>query len=102
MKTLIAVAASLVTMVCVVTSSASAAPLGNVEELRADGATTSALQPVHWRRYRHCHWRHGYRRCHGGYGRRYGYGYAPGLYLNFGRGHRHHHHHHHRRGGRRH
>ncbi len=51
------------------------------------------LQTVHYRRYYHCHWRHGYRRCHGfaryydGYG--YGYGYGPGIHLHFGHGHGH-------------
>ncbi len=47
------------------------------------------LQPVHYRRYYHCHWRHGYRRCHGfaRYYDGYGYGYGPGIHLHFGRGH---------------
>lgn len=42
----------------------------------------SAVEPVHYRPYRHCHWRYGYRRCHGGY---YGgYGYRP--YYSYGYG----------------
>jgi len=28
-------------------------------------ATNPGLEQVHWRPYRHCHWRRGYRWCHG-------------------------------------
>jgi len=62
----------------------------------------SSLQRVHWRGFRHCHWRHGWRRCHGGY-HHYGYypyrywGWGPGIYFRFGGHHHHHHHRHHRR-----
>ena len=90
---------------------ASAAPLGNVATL-PDRTVTGAnplLEPVHWRRWRHCHWRHGWRRCHGGYRRHYrhyyygGYPYyygGPSIYFRFG-GHRHRHFRHHRFGGHR-
>jgi hypothetical protein len=97
MKTVLSGAAALASVFCLASSPANAAPLSNVGGLK-DAGTTTSLQQVHYRPYRHCHWRHGYRRCHGGYGYRYGYGYGPGVYLNFG-GRRHHHHHrHHRRG----
>jgi hypothetical protein len=87
---------------------ASAAPIGNVATL-PDRTVTGAnplLDKVHWRRYRHCHWRHGWRRCHGGYRRHYrhysygGYPYyygGPGIHFRFG-GHRHRHYRHHRFG----
>jgi hypothetical protein len=53
--------------------------------------TDGAVINVHARNYRHCHWRHGERWCHGG--RRWsGDGGGLSLYLNFG-GHRHHHRH---------
>jgi hypothetical protein len=77
-------------------SPASAAPSG-LGTLK--GATTfdSSATKVHWRRYRHCHWRHGRRHCHG---RRHydDYGW-PSFGIYFGTGHRHHRHHrgHHRR-----
>jgi hypothetical protein len=46
---------------------ASAAPFGAASAL-AQTSATEALQPVHWRRYRHCHGsRYGRRWCHGGY-----------------------------------
>lgn len=80
-------------------SPASATPtaLGSVKAARAGGA--SATTPVHWRRYRHCHWRHGRRVCHGRrHHRRYyydGWYGLPGVGIYFG-GRRHHHRHHHR------
>lgn len=55
-------------------------------------------QEVHYRDFRHCHWRHGHRWCHGGYRYYNDYGYSPGIVLRFGHfGHHHHHHggHHH-------
>jgi hypothetical protein len=65
-----------------------AAPLTTAPQMNtSDGG---AVQNVHWRSWRHCHWRHGERWCHGGGGNRYyGYGGGPGIYLNFG--HRRHH-----------
>jgi hypothetical protein len=78
-------------------SPASAAPSG-LGTLK--GATTidSSATKVHWRRYRHCHWRHGRRHCHG---RRHyrSYGWGPSFGIYFGSGKRHHRHHrrHHRR-----
>jgi hypothetical protein len=78
-------------------TSASAAPLGGMSKGTAD---TAQVQTIDYRGYRHCHWRNGHKWCHDGsssYYRpyRYGYyGYAPGIYLNFGFGkwgHRHHH-----------
>lgn len=45
------------------------------------------IAQVHYRRHRHCWWRHGHRHCRG---IRYGYDYAP-IYLHFGR-HGHHRH----------
>jgi len=58
----------------------SAAPMSAPTDIAASGIA----EQVHWRGYRHCHWRGGYRRCHGGqyYGGTYWGG--PGLY--FGRG----------------
>lgn len=51
------------------------------------------LQQVHYRPYRHCHWRWGRRYCHGGY--------RPGVGLYFGPGYRHRYHHRHHRWRRR-
>jgi len=45
---------------------------------------SSGLAQVHWRGYRHCHWRHGDRWCHGG-----GHWRGSGIYLDLG-GRRHH------------
>ena len=79
------------------TSPASAAPLGAVA-LQAAAQSDSAAQQVHWRGYRHCHWRHGRRYCHGRrYGRVYGWP-GVGIYV----GPRHHHRHHWHRGHHRH
>ena len=51
--------------------------------------TNKLTTPVHYRGYRHCHRRYGYRhrRCHGGYAY---YGYGPSIVLGFG-SRRHHH-----------
>lgn len=47
--------------------------------------TADEVQKIHWRRHRHCHWRHGERRCHGRYARYRPYHYGrPGIYLRFG------------------
>jgi hypothetical protein len=64
---------------------AKAAPIGNVATV-PDRAVTGAnplLDKVHWRRWRHCHRHHGWRRCHGGLHRRY-YGGRPSIHLRFG------------------
>jgi hypothetical protein len=58
-------------------------------------SSTSAVEKVHVRRYRHCHGPRGHRWCHGGYyGHGGGYGgyypyYSPGINLYFGPGYRH-------------
>lgn len=62
-----------------------------------NAASESAyVQLVHFRNWRHCHWRHGNRWCHG----RHYESYGPGvnLYLDFG-GNRFRHNHHHRHFG---
>lgn len=59
-------------------ATANAAPLSPVQ--KAMDAQTQNLQKVDWRGYRHCHWRHGRRWCHGGYRR----GWGPGVSLYFG------------------
>ena len=72
---------------------AQAAPTSGLAGTKAD----TGVANVNYRPYRHCHWRHGRRWCHGphyGYGYDYyGYGYSPGIYLRFGHGHRHGHRH---------
>ena len=84
-------------------ASANAAPVSSAA-LQGGASTTSALtEHVHYRGYRHCHWRGGIRRCHGGYGNRYSG--SPGIYLRCGNrnhGHRHHGNRHHGNRGRRH
>jgi hypothetical protein len=61
-------------------------------------AADSPAIDVHYRNYRHCHWRYGERWCHG-HRRHLGiYGGGPSIYLNFG--HRHHNRHHWNRGRR--
>jgi hypothetical protein len=75
-------------------SPASAAPIGRA---LADIPVGSAqIERVHYRDWRHCHWRYGDRWCHG---QRYGYyRHRPGfsIYLNLGdRGWRHRRHHRH-------
>lgn len=81
-------------------SPASAAPSG-LGVLRAATAPDTSATKVHWRRYRHCHRRHGRRYCHGRRHRYYDYYGWPGISLYFG-GRRHHHHRHHRGRHRRH
>ena len=74
---------------------ASAAPAG-MAGLNSAVATQPAAEKVHWRPYRHCHWRRGFRRCHGGVA--YYGGYGPGVQLYIGpsrRGHRQHRRRHH-------
>jgi hypothetical protein len=56
-----------------------ASPLGAATSLKIEG--TAAAQPVHWRGYRHCHWRMGDRWCHGG---RYYRSRGPGVRLYIG------------------
>lgn len=95
-------ATALLTMA--VALSASAAPISGDVLNEAVAGADRQLQAVHYRGWRHCHWRHGRRHCHGRYARayryndygynpyRYGYyGFYPGISLGFG----HHHHHHH-------
>jgi hypothetical protein len=59
----------------------SAAPLSSAPNIAGQ---SSGVETVHWRSWRHCHWRNGERFCHGG--RRDGLyrGDGPGIYLNFG------------------
>ena len=66
---------------------ASAAPAGLSH---TKGYTTStAVEKVNWRPYRHCHRRYGRRRCHGG--RRYNrWGGGPGVNIYLGTGGKHH------------
>jgi hypothetical protein len=83
---------------------ASAAPLAAGALAAATQSSTGLIAEVHYRPYRHCHWRYGRRWCHGPhyYGGWGGYGYY-GIYPRhrYWR-HRHHrHHHHHHRGRRR-
>ena len=76
------------------TAPVSAAPI-SASAAAALQSSTSAVEKVHVRRYRHCHGPRGHRWCHGGY---YGYGsgyggyypyYSPGINLYFGPGYRH-------------
>jgi hypothetical protein len=73
-------------------TAANASPMaGFAKSVTVDGAE---VQQIHWRSYRHCHWRYGRRYCHGGY--------RPGVRLYYGpsyhRNHRYHRYHrHHRR-----
>ena len=63
-------------------SPASAAPSGLGTLKEATATVDSSATKVHWRRYRHCHWRHGHRRCHGrSHYRSYG---LPGVGIYFG------------------
>jgi hypothetical protein len=85
---------------------ASATPVGaGAVAVAADLQSSTGIENVHLRRYRHCHGPRGNRWCHGPH---YGYGYypyyGPGINLYFGpsyryRGYRGHHRGHH--GGRR-
>ena len=72
------VLAALAAFLVVGSTSSQATPAGPIS--RSVEQSSSLLQPVHWRRWRHCHWRAGWRRCHGyrSY-RRYGY-YRPYYY----------------------
>jgi hypothetical protein len=95
MRKIVSVTASIAGLLLVGSVSASSAPVSNADTLRQIGLAPTNIEQVHWRSYRHCHWRYGWRRCHGGYARYYRpyyYG-SPGIYLRFG-GHRHHRHHH--------
>jgi hypothetical protein len=62
-------------------SAANAAPIAKTPQLSSESST---LDLVHYRGYRHCHWRSGHRWCHGG---------GPSVILRFGDKHRHHRHH---------
>lgn len=59
---------------------ASAAPIG-LAAFDAEGLTKTTAEKVHWRPYRHCHWRRGERWCHGGRGYR---NRGPGINLYIG------------------
>ena len=65
-------------------NAALAAPVSPAHNI---GVTQKLTEAVHYRGYRHCHWRYGHRRCHGGYAY-----YGPSIYLGFRSGRRHHHH----------
>ncbi len=66
------------------TASANAASLGAVKSAVSD--TAGQVQTVDYRGgYRHCHWNHGRKWCHGGVSRYDGYR-RPGVYLRFGFG----------------
>ena len=87
-------AAALLAMM--ITVPASAAPISG-GMLKDVTAADRQIDAVHYRDWRHCHWRGGYRYCHGGYDYDYGYDYPyyygyPG-YSVFRFGHRHHRHH---------
>ena len=80
-------------LAALVAGPANAAPAG-LDVLESATAASPAAKKVHWRGYRHCHWRWGHRRCHGA--RHYYRGRGPGIHLYIGprhRGHRHHRHH---------
>jgi hypothetical protein len=80
-----------------IATSANAAPLGALND-PVKGVTTGQATQIDWRGYRHCHWSHGRKWCHGRharhrYGPRYGYYDGPGINLYFGfGGHRNRHH----------
>lgn len=62
---------------------ASAAPLGAATAAAVQPAATNGIEKVHYRRYRHCHYRYGKRWCHGG--KRYYNGYySPGVNIYIG------------------
>src|SRR5262245_58454685 len=88
----------------VITVPAGAVPIsGGV--LKDVAAADRQIDAVHYRDWRHCHWRRGYRYCHGGDDYDYGYDdyYGYPSYSVFRFGHRHHRHHghhgHHRHHG---
>ena len=74
------VVAALAAFLITGSTSSQALPAGPISKSIQQNSS-SVLEPVHWRRWRHCHWRRGWRRCHGyrGY-RRYGYGYYRPYY----------------------
>ena len=72
---------------------ATAAPLSTAPAI---GNEASNVSNVHWRSWRHCHWRHGERFCHGG--RRHWDNGGPGINLYIGGKRRHHHDRHDRHG----
>lgn len=64
---------------------------------KSQGVEHSQIEQVHYRGYRHCHWRHGHRHCHGERTyRRYGYGPGVSIYIGKRYGHRHRGHRHYR------
>ena len=75
-------------------SPASAAPSG-LGVLKGATTVDSSATNVHWRRYRHCHYRKGRRYCHGRrHYRSYGW---PSFGVYFGEKRRYHHRRHHHR-----
>jgi hypothetical protein len=88
-----------VLLATMITVPAGAAPISGGALKQDVPAADRQIDAVHYRGWRHCHWRRGYRHCHGGYAYYdyddypYYYGY-PGFYgYGFRFGHRHHHHH---------
>ena len=86
MKLRLSGTAMAISLSTVLATSTNAAPLAPSRP--AVAPESSGVQNVHWRGYRHCHWRDGERWCHGGgYDRDYDRG---GIVLRFGSRHRHH------------
>jgi hypothetical protein len=74
-------------------ASAHAAPMPAAGLAKSIAVDQTGLQQVHWRPYRHCHWRWGRRYCHGGYRPRVGLYFGPGYYYGYRHHHRHFRHH---------
>jgi len=87
-KAVLVAAASGLSMAVGVSVPVSAAPVGTGALAAATerAAPAGGLETVHYRPYRHCHWRYGRRWCHGPHYYGY-YGYGPG----WGGSYRHHH-----------
>jgi hypothetical protein len=87
-KLMISCATAALALFTLTTGPANATPSG-LDVLKSTTSNSATAEKVHWRGYRHCHRRYGYRRCLGGYAY---YDYGPTIILGFG-GRRHHHHH---------
>lgn len=100
-KTLLAAAVGGLLMAMGLSGPASAAPVGaGALAAATERAAPGGVETVHYRPYRHCHWRYGRRWCHGPHFGYYGYGFGPGWGYGggyYGKKHwkKHHHHHHH-------